>query len=160
MNNNGKKQFASNNKYPGCPPRMADGRHFTDYRPNTDINNMIRMNNDIINNYTYRNFLTDNAEKIMKINDKLSCDRNCCSPCTNNNNYDVSKRLASNNKFYNLNKQSENQVNKLANKLMSNMSNTQHNEPKPLDNSYDYCAFGLAGNRTKYNKASGENYNE
>ena len=24
----------SNNKYSDCPPRMADGRHFTDFRPN------------------------------------------------------------------------------------------------------------------------------
>ena len=91
----GKKstQFPSNNKYPDCPPRMDDGRHFTDYRANTDINNMIRLNNEIINNFTYRNFLTDNAEKIMKINDKLSCDRNCCGPCNNDNNYDIVQRL-------------------------------------------------------------------
>ena len=64
----GKKsnQFPSNNKYPDCPPRMSDGRHFTDYRPSTDTNNLIKMDNDIVNNYTYRNFLTNNADKIME----------------------------------------------------------------------------------------------
>ena len=61
-NNNGKRRFASNNKYPSCPPRMADGRHFTDYRPNTDVNNMIKLNNEIHTNFM--KFLTDNAEKL------------------------------------------------------------------------------------------------
>ena len=32
----------SNNKYFNCPPRMDDGRHFTDYRPNDRVNNLIR----------------------------------------------------------------------------------------------------------------------
>ena len=30
---------ASNNKYFNCPPRMDDGRHFTDYRSSCDTNN-------------------------------------------------------------------------------------------------------------------------
>ena len=37
----------SNNKYAKCPPRMDDGRHFTDYRPNHEINKHIIENNKI-----------------------------------------------------------------------------------------------------------------
>ena len=38
----------SNNKYFKCPPRMDDGRHFTDYRPNCHVNNLVRANNKIL----------------------------------------------------------------------------------------------------------------
>ena len=40
-------KHTSNNKYFDCPPRMDDARHFTDYRPNRDVNNKIRHNNKI-----------------------------------------------------------------------------------------------------------------
>lgn len=156
MNHNGKKrQFASNNKYPDCPPRMADGRHFTDYRPNTDINNMIKINNNLVNTFSYRNFLTDNAEKLMSLNDKMNCDRNCCGPCNNDKNFNIIDSLSKNSK-YNFNKQNEARVSQLANKLMSNIANKQEHEPKPLDNSSDYCAFGLSSDRS--NKACGKEF--
>ena len=51
-------------------------------------------------------------------------------------------------------------ISRLANKLMSQIAKDTHQDPAPLDNSYDYCAFGLSSNRTKYNKASGQHYNE
>lgn len=71
----------SNNKYFGCPPRMADGRHFTDYRPSCDVNSTIQMDNKIKNSFEYRNFLQQNAEKLANINRKFACEQNCCSPC-------------------------------------------------------------------------------
>ena len=39
----------SDNKFMDCPPRMADGRHFTDYRPNCHTNNLLRADNNIGN---------------------------------------------------------------------------------------------------------------
>ena len=39
---------ASDNKYNDSPVRMADGRHFTDYRPSCDLNNVIKRDNNII----------------------------------------------------------------------------------------------------------------
>ena len=41
----------SNNKYFNLPPRMDDARHFTDYRPNCVMNNLLskEMNFSIIN---------------------------------------------------------------------------------------------------------------
>ena len=43
---------------------MDDGRHFTDYRPRCDVNNLIINNNKIMNSYDYKNFLINNAKKL------------------------------------------------------------------------------------------------
>ena len=70
-------RYASNNKYFNCPPRMADGRHFTDYRPNCDLNQFSNITNE------YRNNLINNAESIMENNKKLSLYKNgdgCMEP--------------------------------------------------------------------------------
>ena len=39
----------SNNKYFDCPPRMHDGRNFTDYRPSCDVNNQYVVNGNVLN---------------------------------------------------------------------------------------------------------------
>ena len=62
----------NDNKYSNAPPRMADGRHFTDYRPNCFLNNRIQVENKIPNSYDMRLFLTRNAEKLMDLNKKHS----------------------------------------------------------------------------------------
>ena len=59
MSNN--KFTNSNNKYKNCPALMSDGRNFTDYRPINHINNLLVMNNNLDNNYSYREFLIQNA---------------------------------------------------------------------------------------------------
>lgn len=71
----------SDNKHFGCPPRMADGRHFTDYRPHCYVDNLIIAENGINNSFNYRNFLQRNANQLMEINRKYSCSKNCCTPC-------------------------------------------------------------------------------
>ena len=43
MNNTCDK--TSNNKYFSCPARMDDGRTFTDYRPSSSVDDMIRYSN-------------------------------------------------------------------------------------------------------------------
>lgn len=73
----------SNNKYFDCPPRMDDGRHFTDYRNNCYVNNLVRNNKNITNSFQYRMFLTRNANKIMDLNKKYTCQKNCCGDCQN-----------------------------------------------------------------------------
>lgn len=66
----------ADNKYLKSPPmRMNDGRAFTDYRPNCDVNNQYRVNNSIPNSYQYRLFMTNNAEKIME-NDRMNTCKN------------------------------------------------------------------------------------
>ena len=157
-NNNVKKNkhFPSNNKYPDCPPRMDDARHFTDYRPNRDINNLIRLNNDIVNSHTYRSFLTRNGQKIIDLNKKMSCVRNCCGPCKNDS-LDVTSTL-SNNTYYNLNKFSELEAGKLGNNVSANQQNKAGIVPSANDGSTNYCAFDLSNGRSQYNKAQGYEY--
>ena len=71
----------SNNKYFKCPPRMDDGRHFTDYRPNCHVNNLVRTNNAVINSHNYRMFLTHNGQKLMTLNRGYASEKNSCAPC-------------------------------------------------------------------------------
>jgi len=59
---------SSNNKFLNSPARMSDGRTFTDYRPNYEINRHIINNNKIENTHKYRMFLNRNAESIMERN--------------------------------------------------------------------------------------------
>jgi hypothetical protein len=62
---------------------MDDGRHFTDYRPNCHLENLVRENNNTLNSFQYRMFLTHNAEHLMDLNRKFACELNCCGPCNN-----------------------------------------------------------------------------
>lgn len=71
----------SDNKYRDCPPRMSDGRHFTDYRPVCDVNNLIKLDNNIQNSLNYRNFLQENGEELIDKNREYACMMNCCGPC-------------------------------------------------------------------------------
>lgn len=43
-----------------------DGRAFTDYNPNCELNNYIQKKYDIKNSHEYRAFLQANATKLMK----------------------------------------------------------------------------------------------
>ena len=71
----------SNNKHFTAPPRMADGRHFTDYRPTFDVNNQIQNDNQVEKSYDYRMLLTNNAEQIMELNRKQSFLMNGVTNC-------------------------------------------------------------------------------
>ena len=54
---------ASENKHWGCPPRMSDGRLFTDYGSRCDIN--LRLMSPMSGSYDYRQMLISNGEKIL-----------------------------------------------------------------------------------------------
>ena len=60
----------SNNKFFTAPPRMADARHFTDYKESTKRNLMLQSEVESDNSYEYRMYLINNAEKLMDINNK------------------------------------------------------------------------------------------
>ena len=79
--NNGICDKTSNNKYFDCPPRMDDGRHFTDYRPNCYVNDLVRYNNKVMSSYEYRQFLINNGNKLRKINNQYNNQKNGCKPC-------------------------------------------------------------------------------
>ena len=69
----------SNNKYFDCPARMSDARHFTDYKPNCELIAQIKVDNKLNNSFETRNFLQNNASKLMGINQEHSCHLNCCN---------------------------------------------------------------------------------
>lgn len=71
----------TNNKYFNCPPRMSDGRHFTDYRSNVYVNDLIKYSNKTGSNYEYRQFLIHNAGNLMKMNNDYTNYMNGCSEC-------------------------------------------------------------------------------
>ena len=81
MNNNNTCNKTSNNKYFNCPARMDDGRSFTDYRPSSDVEDMIRYSNNTMSSYEYRQFLIHNADKIMNVNNNYTKDKMACTDC-------------------------------------------------------------------------------
>lgn len=73
----------TDNKHINCPPRMDDGRHFTDYRSNCHFNNLVRANNTVRNSHDYRMFLTSNARGLIELNRSYAGQRNGCGPRPN-----------------------------------------------------------------------------
>ena len=71
----------SNNKYPDCPARMADGRTFTDYRQSCSVNSLLRTSSNSFNSHEYRMYLTRNAETLINLNRQMTFERNKCGPC-------------------------------------------------------------------------------
>ena len=67
---------SSNNKFFNAAARMSDGRNFTDYRPNHEINKHIIDNNGIANMHNYRMFLSRNTEEIIKRNKEYIFSKN------------------------------------------------------------------------------------
>ena len=72
---------ASDNKHFDCPARMADGRHFTDYRPNCHLNNNLRTNNNLQNTFDYRRFLQQRGGELMDFNRSVAYETNGCGNC-------------------------------------------------------------------------------
>jgi hypothetical protein len=71
----------SNNKYFDCPALMSDGRAFTDYRQSSQVDNMIQYSNNIMSSYQYRQFLINNADKIMDVNTMYATNKLSCNNC-------------------------------------------------------------------------------
>lgn len=86
----------SNNKFFNCPPRMADGRHFTDYRPRCYGQYLLKIDNGIPSSFDYRMYLTHNASDLMKKNAFEAYTTNRCGPCAEP--YDVGTMLPEYNK--------------------------------------------------------------
>jgi hypothetical protein len=72
----------SNNKYFDCPPRMSDGRLFTNYRSRCDINYVTsREPGSTMDSYAYRQHLLANGENIMKSMRECATNNAKCGPC-------------------------------------------------------------------------------
>jgi hypothetical protein len=73
----------SNNIHFDFPAIMSDGRNYASWQPGAVINEQIRKEANITNNWDYRRYLTNNADDIIKNNQLAACD-SCCS-CPNYN---------------------------------------------------------------------------
>ena len=69
----------SDNRSWGCPPRMADGRLFTDYRPRCDAN--MQFAAPMSGSYEYRQFLISNGQNIIDANREAASSVAACGPC-------------------------------------------------------------------------------
>lgn len=81
----------SNNKFFNCPPRMSDGRHFTDYRPRCTQQYLDKIENNIQSSYDHRLYLQRNADELIARNAKEAYQLNQCGPCVEP--YDVGTML-------------------------------------------------------------------
>ena len=63
-------------------PGMSDGRIFTNYLPNCQINNTISSQNGFLNNVDYKQFIQQNSEEVMKVFTS-STKKDSILPCSN-----------------------------------------------------------------------------
>ena len=63
----------SNNIHFNFPPIMADGRNFASWQPEAVVNDRIRQQENITTSWQYRQYLTNNANEIMKMNSYEAC---------------------------------------------------------------------------------------
>ena len=67
MNAN-KHDRATNNIHRKFPPMVSDGNHYTDWSTACTNNEILKNSAGITDNYDYRQWLTNNANKVMKQN--------------------------------------------------------------------------------------------
>ena len=80
----------SNNIHFDFPPIMADGRNYATWQPGAVINEQIRNQEGIKTNWQYRNYLTHNADSIIKNNQLEACNECCSCPARYGNNQKIS----------------------------------------------------------------------
>ena len=78
----------SNNIHFNYPPIMSDGRNYSQWQPTAQINNEMKSQANINSNFKYREYLTKNADSIIKYNQLQAC--NECGTCYYTNNKQVS----------------------------------------------------------------------
>ncbi len=82
----------NDNKNFTCPERMSDQRAFTNYRPRSSTQYYNMIANNMPDAYAYRQYMTQNAEDLMKRNATEAYLRTACGPCDGND-FDVGVML-------------------------------------------------------------------
>ena len=83
---------ASNNIHPGFPAMMSEGNLYTDWNSACRLNNNLKSNAGIKSNYSYRQWLINNATRVIGANHTAACG-SCCAceehfkPQPNSNKY-------------------------------------------------------------------------
>ena len=73
--------IATNNKYKSCPALMSDGRGFTDYRSNRQVNDSLRSDMNIISSHNFREFLIRHSDKLLETERKNANLMSGCNQC-------------------------------------------------------------------------------
>ena len=73
MDNN-KYNDGLNNVYNNFPPMMNDSRTYTSWQPSNIINEKIKKGENISSNWEYRQFMINNADGIIKLNQTQACE--------------------------------------------------------------------------------------
>ena len=75
----------SNNIHHKSPPLMSDSRQFTNYDAACHNNNNIKKSYNITTNYSYRQFLINSGNEVMKANSSLAkmCSTKTCNSSEN-----------------------------------------------------------------------------
>lgn len=63
----------SNNTHFNFPPIMADGRNYASWQPEAVVNKRIQEQEGITNNWSYRQYLQQNASQIIQYNNSEAC---------------------------------------------------------------------------------------
>ena len=79
----------SNNIHFDFPPIMSDGRNFSKWQPGAKINEELRKENNIKSNWQYREYLTKNADSIIRSNQIEACDESGYCPVNQINKQDT-----------------------------------------------------------------------
>jgi len=80
----------SNNIYHDFPPIMHDGRNYANWQPGGAVNEHIRKEANIKSNWEYRQYLSKNADALIKYNQESACDNCCANSSQYGNNVPVS----------------------------------------------------------------------
>ena len=70
----------SNNIHFDFPPIMMDGRNYATWQPGSKVSDDIKKREGINSNWKYRQYMTNNAESIIKQNQINAC--NICCACS------------------------------------------------------------------------------
>jgi hypothetical protein len=76
----------NDNKAFSCPEKMEDGRLFTNWRPRSSTQYYNMVTNNMPDSYSYRQYMTQNAETLIKQNAAEAYMRAACGPCDNDYN--------------------------------------------------------------------------
>ena len=86
----------SNNIHFNYPPLMSDGRNYASWEPGAVINNNLKAQANIKTNAEYRQYLINNADDIIKLNQMEACNNCGCCPY-----YDTTKQSSNQPYLYN-----------------------------------------------------------
>jgi hypothetical protein len=80
----------SNNIHFDFPPIMKDGRNFASWQPGSVLSDNIRKEAGIKSNWSYRKYMIENADNIIKYNQMEACDQCCACPAKYGDNQPIS----------------------------------------------------------------------